>query len=44
MIEIPTMKIVVRAVSHENNKYNLQVFLDDCLCRLWMIHEYAIFW
>ena len=34
MIEIPTMKIVVRAVFHENNKYNLQVFLDDCLCRL----------
>ena len=25
-IEIPTMKIVVRAVFHENNKYYPQVF------------------
>ena len=30
-IEILTMTIAVRAVSHENNKYNLQVFLDECL-------------
>ena len=30
-IEIPSMIIVVRAVFHENNKYYLQVFLDECL-------------
>ena len=28
MIEIPTMTIVDRAVSHKNNKYYPQVFLD----------------
>ena len=32
MIEIPTMTIVVRAIFHENNEYNLQDFLDECLC------------
>ena len=37
MIEIPTMTIVVRAVFHENNKYYLQVFLDECLYKLWII-------
>ena len=26
MIKVSTMKIVLRAVSHENNKYYLQVF------------------
>ena len=30
-IEIRSMKIVVRAVFHENNKYYPQVFLDECL-------------
>ena len=34
MIEIPSIIIVLRAVSHENNKYYLQVFLDECLCKL----------
>ena len=28
-IEFPGMKIVVRAIFHENNKYYLHVFLDD---------------
>ena len=36
MIEIPTMIIVVRAAFHENNKYYPQVFLDECLYKLWM--------
>ena len=30
MIEIPTMKIVVRAAFHKNNKYYPQVFLGEC--------------
>ena len=30
-IEIPLRKIVVRAVFHKNNKYYLQIFLDECL-------------
>ena len=34
MIEIPNMIIVVRAVFYENNKYYLQVFLDECLNKL----------
>ena len=33
-IEIPTMKIVVRAVFHENNKYYPYVFLDECLYKI----------
>ena len=33
-IEIPTIKIVVRAAFHENNKYYRQVFLDKCLYEL----------
>ena len=33
-IEIPTMTIVVRAVFHENNKYYLQVFLDEFLYKI----------
>ena len=33
-IEIPGMIIVVRTVFHENNKYNSQVFLDECLYKL----------
>ena len=34
MIEIPSMIIVVRASFLENNKYYLQVFLDECLYKL----------
>ena len=30
-IKIPAIKIVVRAVFHENNKYYPQLFLDECL-------------
>ena len=30
VIEIPGMVIVVRAVFYENNKYYLQVVLDEC--------------
>ena len=33
-IEIPTKAIVIRAVFHENNKYHLQVFLDECLYKI----------
>ena len=33
-IEIPTMKIVVRAVFHENNKYYPYVFLNECLYKI----------
>ena len=33
-IEIPTKTIVIRAVFHENNKYHLQVFLDECLYKI----------
>ena len=33
-IEIPPITIFVRAVFHENNKYYLQVFLDECLYKL----------
>ena len=29
-IEIPSMAIVVRSISLENNKYYQQVFLDEC--------------
>ena len=34
MIEIPSMIIAVRAVFHENNKYYLQIFLDQYLYKL----------
>ena len=30
-IEIPSMTIVVRAIFHENNKFDPQVLLDECL-------------
>ena len=33
-VEIHNATIVLRAVFHENNKYYLQVFLDECLCEL----------
>ena len=29
-IEIPIVKIIVRAVFHENNKYHPQVVSDEC--------------
>ena len=35
-IEIRSIIIVVRAVFHENNKYYSQVFLDECLYKLWI--------
>ena len=34
MIENFIMTMVVRAVFHENNKYNPQVFLNECLYKL----------
>ena len=36
MIEIPSMImiIVVTTVSHKNNKYYPQIFLDECLYKL----------
>ena len=34
MIEVPTMTIVFRAVFHENNKYCLKFFSDECLFKL----------
>ena len=33
-IEIPTITIVLRAIFLENNKYYLQVFLDECLYKI----------
>ena len=33
-VETPTITIAVRAVFHENNKYYLQVFLDECLYKI----------
>ena len=30
-IQIRSMKIIVRAVFHENDKYYSHVFLDECL-------------
>ena len=33
-IEITSMIIVLRAVFHENNKYQSQVFSDECLYKL----------
>ena len=33
-IKIPTITIVVRAVFHENYKYYLQVFSNECLYKL----------
>ena len=31
------MTVVVRAVFHEEDKYYSQVFLDECLYKLWVI-------
>ena len=33
-IEIHNVIIAVRAIFHENNKYCLQISLDDCLFKL----------
>ena len=33
-IEIPIVKIIVRAVFHENNKYHPQVVSDECLYKI----------
>ena len=38
-IEIPTIRIVVRAVFHENNKYYLQVFLGECQYNCYIMIE-----
>ena len=35
-IKIPTITIVVRAIFLENNKYYPQVFLHECLCKIYM--------
>ena len=35
-IKISSMIAFVRAVIHENNKYYPQVFLDECLYKLWI--------
>ena len=40
-METPTMKIVVRAVFHENNKYYPQVFLDECLYEIQKLLYYG---
>ena len=42
-IEIPRMKTVVRAVFYENKKLYPQVFLDECLYKLWIILKFYIF-
>ena len=34
MVDIPTIKIFVRAIFLENNKYYLQVFLDKSLYKI----------
>ena len=36
-IEIRNMIITVRAVFHKNNKYHPQIFLNECLYKLWKI-------
>ena len=38
-VEIPIMTIVVTAVFLENNKYYLQVFLDECLYKIRIKNE-----
>ena len=43
MIEIPSMITLVRAVYHENKKHYPQVFLDECLYKLWIIWKCYIF-
>ena len=45
-IDIPSMIIVVRPVSYENNKYYPQVFQDECLDKLYTQkkQKFSIFW
>ena len=38
MIEILIVTIIVRAAFHENNKYYPQVFLDECLYKIWKLY------
>ena len=33
-LKLYNMVIAVRSVFHESRKYYLQVFLDECLCKL----------
>ena len=35
-IEIPSMVVVVKAISNEDNKFYPQFFLDECLYKLQM--------
>ena len=35
MIKFPTITIVARAVFHEKKKYHWQIFLDECLYKVW---------
>ena len=41
-IEFSSMIIVARAVFHDNGKYYSQFFLDECLCKLWIIQKCSI--
>ena len=34
MIQIQVVATVVGAIFHENNKYYLQVFLDECIYKI----------
>ena len=36
-LEIHNMMVVVRSVFHEDNKYHLQVLLEECLHKLYML-------
>ena len=36
-IEIKSLIIVLRVVFHENCKYYPEVFLEECLCKLWIM-------
>ena len=38
-IEIPIVTMAVRGVFHENNKYYQQVFLDECLYKIYSKNE-----
>ena len=41
-IKIPTITIVVRAIFLENNEYQLQDFVDECLYKLQLLIFTAI--
>ena len=34
-VEIPIITAVVTTIFHENNQYYPQVFLDECLYKMW---------